>query len=615
MSDYSNASAYKFVSLGELSSLRESLRIRCRQLSLKGTILLSHEGINLFIAGEPAAIDEFLTLLRSHSEFADLQVKLSTSDYQPFNRMLVKIKREIISFGVPEIDPAKCPAPKIRAVQLKQWLDEKRPFTLLDVRNNYEVAVGTFADAVRANIDHFRQFPAAFAELSLERNQPVVMFCTGGIRCEKAAPFMLQHGYGEVYHLDGGILKYFEEVGGAHFDGECFVFDKRVALDPSLDESETTQCYACQAILSRDDVQLPQYRHGQSCPHCYIDPDQQMQHLIEQRHQEIASATSPLPGSTAYENVRPLNVPAKFDGLRLIEFLAALHPQIERQQWLQTIAAGRIQAQHRALDADELVHASQRLVHLIPQTVEPPVNVDIRILFEDSWLIVVDKPAPLPVHPSGRFNRNTLVHILDLAYQPLFPRPQHRLDANTTGIVVFAKTRRVAAQLQQQFESREVSKTYLAKVFGHPATDEFTIDKPISVRPNKNGKRICDEAGLESQTQIRVLERNPEGTALLQVHPITGRTNQIRIHLWEVGLPIVGDPIYGTENNGDVCQTLLPGDPPMCLHHWRIGIRHPVTGCLVSFASPSPKWVERLPPDTPITVPSGSFRELGRISR
>ncbi len=596
MPDFSNASAYKFVSLGELPNLRESLRLRCRELNLKGTILLSHEGINLFIAGEPVAMDEFLKSLRRQVEFADLQVKLSTSDYQPFNRMLVKIKREIISFGVPEIDPAQNPAPRIRPAQLKQWLDEKRPVTLLDVRNDYEVTVGTFEAAVPIGIDHFREFPNAVGKLSIDPNQPVVMFCTGGIRCEKAAPFMLRHGYSEVYHLDGGILKYFEEVGGAHYNGECFVFDKRVALDPSLDESETTQCYACQAILSRDDVQSPHYRHGTSCPHCYVDPHEQIQKLIDQRHLAIVLAATPLPGSSAYDNPRPLNVPAGYDGLRLVEFLSALHPQIERQQWLRTIAAGRLQAHHRPLNADELVHAGQRLVHLVPQTVEPPVSADIRILFEDSALIIVDKPSPLPVHPSGRFNRNTLVHILDLVYRPLFPRPQHRLDANTTGIVVFAKTRRVAANLQTQFEGRSVSKTYLAKVLGHPPSDEFVIDKPISVRPNSVGKRICDEAGLASQTQIRVLERNGDGTTLLQVHPITGRTNQIRIHLWEAGFPIVGDPIYGRDCVGDVCQTLSPGDPPMCLHHWRIEFCHPMTGEQICFESPKPSWVKPLSP-------------------
>ena len=152
--------------------------------------------------------------------------KESPSAEQPFNRMLVKIKKEIIAFGVAGIDPASRPTPKLSARELKQWLDEGRPVTLLDIRNDYEVRMGTFRGARRAGIDHFREFPAAVQQLPAElKQQPVVMFCTGGIRCEKAGPFMEQAGFQNVHQLDGGILKYFEECGGAHYDGECFVFE------------------------------------------------------------------------------------------------------------------------------------------------------------------------------------------------------------------------------------------------------------------------------------------------------------------------------------------------------------------------------------------------------
>ena len=348
---FSNAAAYKFVSLEDLPNLRESVRRRCRELELKGTILLSHEGINLFIAGLPSAVDDLLGWLRAKSEFSDLEVKISTSDDQPFNRMLVKIKREIISFGVPAIDPARDPAPRIRPEQLKQWLDEGHPIQLLDVRNNYEIAVGTFAGALPVGIDHFRQFPAAVSQLPLQPNRPIVMFCTGGIRCEKAAPFMRQHGFDQVFHLDGGILKYFEQVGGSHYNGECFVFDKRVALDPNLEESATTQCFACQAILSAENLLSPNYQRGRSCPHCFVEPTRQIEQLIKDRQRRIAVVTSPLPGSVPYDNLRPLNVAEKYDGYHLIEFLTA--PSADRSTAMAgNHRAGRIQCRHEALAAE-----------------------------------------------------------------------------------------------------------------------------------------------------------------------------------------------------------------------------------------------------------------------
>ncbi len=594
MTDFVNVAAYRFVALDGLPELRESLRQTTRTLNLKGTILLSREGINLFVAGPNLAIDQFLESLSRRPEFHKLEVKRSPSGLQPFNRMLVKIKSEIISFGVPDVDPIRHAAPRISPALLKQWLDEKREVTLLDVRNIYEIEVGTFAGAVPAGIDHFRQFPQAVAALNLDPKTPLVMFCTGGIRCEKAAPFMLRNGFAEVYHLDGGILKYFEEVGGEHYTGECFVFDKRVALDPSLLEAETALCYACQSVLSPRDRQSQHYQPGHWCPHCYIDPDEQLRRLIDRRQRQIAQVTSPLPGSQPYDNIRPLNVAATFDGYQLIEFLAATHPQIQRTDWLKSIDEGRIQSNRRPLSATELLRGGQRMVHLIPQTVEPPVAVDIRVLFEDSSLIVVDKPAPLPVHPCGRFNRNTLVRILDLVYRPLFPRPQHRLDANTTGVVVLAKSRRIAAQLQAQFELKTIRKTYLAKVQGHPTPDAFTINQRISVRPRDGGRRVADESGVPCQTHIRVLSRIDDGTSLLLIHPLTGRTNQIRIHLWDFGHPIVGDPIYGVAEQEGVCQTMAPGDAPMCLHHLQMQIQHPANGTDTIFATDLPRWARGL---------------------
>jgi UPF0176 protein len=235
MSDFLNIAAYKFAPLTELVPLRDRLRLFTAERGLRGTILLSPEGINLFVAGQPPEVAALLGELRAVPGLEDLTPKESRSAEQPFLRMLVKIKKEIIAFGIEGIDPIRRPTAKLPARTLKQWLDEGRPITLFDTRNDYEVRLGTFRGAVPAKIDHFRDFPAAVAKLPPElKDQPIVMFCTGGIRCEKAGPYMEQAGFTQVHQLEGGILKYFETVGGAHFEGRCTVFDERRALTSDL---------------------------------------------------------------------------------------------------------------------------------------------------------------------------------------------------------------------------------------------------------------------------------------------------------------------------------------------------------------------------------------------
>ncbi|MEO7725462.1 MAG: rhodanese-like domain-containing protein, partial [Chthoniobacterales bacterium] len=251
MPTFANIAAYKFASLGDLAALRVELREFCHAAEMRGTVLLSPEGINLCVAAERAACDRLLVRLREIPDLVDLRPKISESDHQPFNRMLVKIKQEIIAFGVAGIDPASHPAPRIAPRQLKQWLDEARSLTLLDARNTYEVKLGTFRGARTLGLDHFREFPTAAAALpSHLKDEPVVTFCTGGIRCEKAAPLLELVGFSNVFQLDGGILNYFAECGGAHYEGDCFVFDKRVALDSALRETRAALCFVCQSPLT-----------------------------------------------------------------------------------------------------------------------------------------------------------------------------------------------------------------------------------------------------------------------------------------------------------------------------------------------------------------------------
>lgn len=265
-----NLALYKFAPLTGLPAQRAHLLALTQGAGMKGTILLSPEGINLCVAGSREGVDALLAALRVVPGLAELAPKESLGDRQPFNRMLVKIKKEIIAFGVAGIDPAGHPSPKLPPRALKQWLDEGRPVTLLDTRNDYEIRLGSFKGAITAGIGHFRDFPDAVSRLpAAMKTQPVVMFCTGGIRCEKAGPFMEQAGFQKIYQLEGGILKYFEECGAAHYDGECFVFDQRVGLDPGLQETDSVLCFNCQMPLTILEQQDPRYVPDRSCPHCH----------------------------------------------------------------------------------------------------------------------------------------------------------------------------------------------------------------------------------------------------------------------------------------------------------------------------------------------------------
>ncbi len=243
MQEFLNIAAYKFVQIDDGPALREQLRARASALDLKGTVLLAPEGINMFLAGIPEPLREFLRTLRADPRFTDLATKDSWSAAQPFRRMLVKLKREIIRMDHPAIQPAASRAPGVEAATLKRWLDQGhddagKPIALLDTRNAFEVDHGTFDGAIDWRIGKFTEFPQALhAHRDQLAGKTVVSFCTGGIRCEKAAILMREAGVDDVLQLEGGILKYFEEVGGSHYHGECFVFDGRETLAPDLSAS------------------------------------------------------------------------------------------------------------------------------------------------------------------------------------------------------------------------------------------------------------------------------------------------------------------------------------------------------------------------------------------
>ena len=273
-SQFVNIAAYKFITFNDTEAQRPRYQEICARLDLKGTILLTPEGINMFLSGTRANIDEYLAWLRQDARFADIEVKESLSAEQSHKRMLVKIKKEIITMRMPLIKPEEGRAPHVEAKTLKRWLDQGhddngKPVVMVETRNDYEVDVGTFTNTVDYRLTKFTEFPAVIEAHKADfEGKTVVTFCTGGIRCEKAAIHMQNIGYDNVYQLEGGILKYFEEVGGAHYTGDCFVFDYRTALNPQLQPTETTQCFNCRAVVTPREQLSPLYVYGQSCPHC-----------------------------------------------------------------------------------------------------------------------------------------------------------------------------------------------------------------------------------------------------------------------------------------------------------------------------------------------------------
>ena len=264
-----NIAGYKFVVLPDRDALRQPLKQQCDELGLKGTILLSFEGINIFIAGPEENINVFRTSLLGDERFADIEFKESYSEHQPFNRMNVRLKNEIISVGLPNFNRIEPDDGRIRPQELHERLLNDDDLVLLDTRNTYETRLGTFQNAIDLDLDTFRSFPEAIAKLDDEyKDKEIVMFCTGGVRCEKASVIMKDAGFTNIKQLEGGILGYFEQVGGDYWNGECFVFDKRVALLPDLTETGTTICFACREPLTPKEQLHPAYVPGESCSYC-----------------------------------------------------------------------------------------------------------------------------------------------------------------------------------------------------------------------------------------------------------------------------------------------------------------------------------------------------------
>lgn len=287
------AALYRFVTLDDYRELREPLLDECVAAGVKGTLLLAAEGINGTIAGSRDGIDRVLAWLRSEPRLAALEHKESLDDEMPFYRMKVKLKREIVTMGIAGIDPNRVVGTYVAPRDWNTLVNDSE-VVLIDTRNRYEVDIGTFRGAIDPATTSFREFPRYVREnLDPARHRKVAMFCTGGIRCEKASAFMLQEGFEEVYHLQGGILKYLEEVPEAEstWEGECFVFDNRVAVNHRLEKGRYDQCHGCRHPITAEDKSSELYQQGVCCPHCYdsLTGEQKARFAERQKQMELAA--------------------------------------------------------------------------------------------------------------------------------------------------------------------------------------------------------------------------------------------------------------------------------------------------------------------------------------
>lgn len=283
---------YKFVTLNDFQDLRQPLLDSMLQQDVKGTLLLAKEGINGTIAGSRDGIDAVLHHLRNDSRLAQLDTKESFDEEQPFYRTKVKLKKEIVTMGVEDIDPKRVVGTYVKPSQWNALISDP-DVILVDTRNDYEVEIGTFKGALDPRTKTFREFPDYVAKhLDNTKHKKVAMFCTGGIRCEKSTAFLKEQGFDEVYHLEGGILKYLEEVPQEEslWEGECFVFDNRVTVDHQLRKGNFDQCHACRRPITEDDKRSAHYQAGVSCHHCYNEYSAEQQRRFAQREKQIKLA-------------------------------------------------------------------------------------------------------------------------------------------------------------------------------------------------------------------------------------------------------------------------------------------------------------------------------------
>jgi len=286
---FSVCALYKFVRLDDFEEIQDPLKLFLESLNIRGTLLLAKEGINGTISGDKDNILKAIDHLQSDKRFRELEIKYSYSKKPPFKRLKVKLKKEIVTLGVSDIDPKNSNGTYVKPSDWNELINDP-DVILIDTRNNYEFEIGSFRGSINPHTETFREFPS-YTKNNLEkyRDKKIAMFCTGGIRCEKSTAYLKSKGFKNVFHLQGGILKYLEEINEEEslWEGECFVFDDRVAVKHNLELGKYDQCHACRFPITEDDKMHPHYEKGASCPRCYGTKDSSQVSRYREREKQI----------------------------------------------------------------------------------------------------------------------------------------------------------------------------------------------------------------------------------------------------------------------------------------------------------------------------------------
>ena len=288
------AALYKFVEIDDLLSLQSNLYEICEKNNIMGTILIANEGINGTISGKTNEINQTISLLKSDKRFTNIEIKYSSSDKQPFHRMKVRLKKEIVTIGLPEINPNNKVGTYVKPDDWNDLISDPN-VVVIDTRNKYETKIGSFENALDPETSSFREFPdwvKKFKSSKENANKKIAMFCTGGIRCEKASSLMKEEGFEDVYHLQGGILKYLETIDKENslWNGECFVFDQRVCLTDELEVGSYKMCFACRMPITEEEMQNEKYKEGISCIYCYDKTTKEKKERFGSRQKQILLA-------------------------------------------------------------------------------------------------------------------------------------------------------------------------------------------------------------------------------------------------------------------------------------------------------------------------------------
>ena len=288
------AALYKFVEIDDLLSLQSNLYEICEKNNIMGTILIANEGINGTISGKTNEINQTISLLKSDKRFTNIEIKYSSTDKQPFHRMKVRLKKEIVTIGLPKINPNKKVGTYVKPDDWNDLISDPN-VVVIDTRNKYETKIGSFQNALDPETSSFREFPdwvKKFKSSKENANKKIAMFCTGGIRCEKASSLMKEEGFEDVYHLQGGILKYLETIDRENslWNGECFVFDQRVCLTDELEVGSYKMCFACRMPITEEEMQNEKYIEGISCIYCYDKTTKEKKERFGSRQKQILLA-------------------------------------------------------------------------------------------------------------------------------------------------------------------------------------------------------------------------------------------------------------------------------------------------------------------------------------